>query len=150
VRWLFALAVLFLGGCGQFEGYSSSPYRDPVSESTVCHGHKVLRGQHREYTEQECGAFYLVDVGSAALAVARCARPATVGQLVAFTDLAYNIGQGTFCKSSVSRLSRQNRIIESCKALRSYTFAKGKRLRGLVSRRNYFSDYCLSDFRPVP
>lgn len=150
MRWLFALIVLFLAGCGQYEGYSSTPYRDPVRESTVCHGHKILRGQHREYTGQECGALYLADAGSAALSVVRCAKPATLGQFVAFTDLAYNIGNTAFCASKVSKLSRQDRIIESCKALRAYTFAKGKKLKGLVSRRDYFSQYCLSNPYPWP
>lgn len=150
MRWLFALVVLFLAGCGQYEGYSSTPYRDPVRESTVCHGHKILRGQHREYTEQECGAFYLADAGSAALAVIRCSKPSTFGQFVAFTDLSYNIGNSAFCSSKVSELSRKNKFYESCSTLNIYVYAKGKKLSGLIRRREYFSRVCVEYLWPVP
>lgn len=142
MRWV-ALALMFALLCGcKFEGYSPTPYADPVGHSTVCYGHKVIHAG-QEYTQQRCAAYLVADAAKSIAAVYRCAQPATAGQFIAFADLAYNVGQSAFCRSSVARLSRQNRLFESCRATKGYVYAKGRKLSGLVKRRIYFYHICL-------
>lgn len=149
MRWLVILLCVALSGCGQWEGYSETPYRDPVNRVTVCHGHKIEHKAKGSYDWQECEAFRIADAGSAIVAAYTCAKPITAGQLIAFADLAYNIGRPAFCRASVSRLSRQGLLFESCRELRKYVYADGKRLKGLVARREYFANYCRSNLWPV-
>lgn len=143
MRWLVWMAYALLSGHAQFEGYSKVPYPDPVGITTVCHGHRITHDdKFKDYDWQRCEILKVADEAKSAAAVYRCAKPVTLGQFLAFDDLAYNVGRGAFCRSSPARLSRKGKLPESCRALEKYVYADGKRLKGLVKRRAYYSHLC--------
>lgn len=142
MRWLLWLALL-LCGCSKFEGYSKTPYPDPIGVTTVCAGHRITNDKEiKSYDWQECGILWLADQAQSAASVLRCSRPITLGQFLAYNDLAYNVGRASFCRSSVARMSRQGRVLKSCRNLARYVYARGKKLSGLVKRRAYYQKMC--------
>lgn len=138
-----------LTACGEFEGYSQVPYSDPVGYSTVCHGHKVKYGEKQSYNWQECEAFRIADAAKAFILSNQCTKALSLGQAVAFADLAYNVGSDAFCKSSVARMSRKGLYLEPCRELKRYVYAGGRKLSGLVYRRSYFYEVCVNPRWPV-
>lgn len=62
---------------------------------------------------------------------------------VAVVSLAYNIGSGAFCKSTVARELRFGNVQEACDAFLRWDKAKGIRFRGLTNRRIAERELCL-------
>ena len=61
----------------------------------------------------------------------------------AMTQLAYNIGAGAFCRSTVVAKVNAGRYREACDAILLWNKAKGKVIAGLVNRRERERDLCL-------
>lgn len=60
----------------------------------------------------------------------------TQNQFDALVSLTYNIGVGNFEKSSVLKYVNQGKFEEAAKAFDKHVYSKGKKLDGLVKRRN--------------
>lgn len=52
-------------------------------------------------------------------------------------DAAYNVGTGAICGSTAARRARAGNHAGACQALTWFNKAGGKRIRGLVLRREY-------------
>ena len=127
-----------------FEGHRPQPYRDVTGIPTVCYGHTGRDIQSRSYTQAECDALLQVDMLTAAHGVQGCVTaPMSVNTLASYTDLTYNIGIPRFCRSSVARLANARDHNGSCKAILMYVYAGGKKLRGLVRRRQSEYQLCM-------
>jgi lysozyme len=63
----------------------------------------------------------------------------------AYTSLAYNIGSGAFCRSTLVRLLNQEKYDEACKQILRWDFFKGKPLRGLTVRREKEYQQCIGN-----
>ena len=61
----------------------------------------------------------------------------------AFFSLAYNIGTGAFCRSTLVKKLKSGDYTGACNEIRKWTFFQGKPLPGLVKRRNEEADKCL-------
>jgi lysozyme len=127
-----------------FEGHRAKPYRDVTGIPTVCYGHTGKDIQHRAYTQKECDALLQADMLTAAQGVQSCVHaPMAPNQWAAFTDAAYNIGIPRFCRSSMASLANAGDRLGSCKALLLYVYAGGKKLAGLVKRREADYQLCI-------
>ena len=63
-------------------------------------------------------------------------------------SMAYNIGSGAFCKSSVARYANAGDWERACKRMAQiYKTAGGQELPGLVKRRKMESELCLEGLR---
>lgn len=144
-----ACAVVLAAG---FEGLRTTAYRDssPAEIWTYCYGETrrgdgtpVQRGDRA--TPEQCRAMLAERIeGDFLPAVERCiTRPMPVKVEGAFVSLAYNIGTGAFCRSSVARKWNAGDLAGACRAMRLYVTAGGKVLRGLVNRRGAESELCL-------
>lgn len=134
-------AISFIVG---WEGMKLVPYKDVVGVWTVCAGwtHNVDRA--RKYTAEECRRLTIEGGERYALAVERCVtRRMPDSVFIAFFSLAYNIGEGGFCKSSVARLWNAGRARESCDFMLRYNRAGGIVWRGLTNRRTAERGLCL-------
>lgn len=120
----------------QFEGTIFKTYRDPVGVLTYCTGATEGAAWGKTYSPDECRAQLDRDLARHAEGVMSCvSAPLTSGQKIAFVDLAYNIGTGAFCGSTLARKANAGDMPGACAELSRWTKAGGRELPGLVKRR---------------
>jgi lysozyme len=147
-----------------FEGHRTQPYRDVTGIPTVCYGHTGNDIQHRAYTPEECKQFLHDDMLEASRVVHRCIiRQMPVNVEAALTDFAFNIGPGRvgirpdhkdgkdgLCtlkdgrKSQIRILANAGNWHGVCNQFQYWASAGGKRLAGLVRRRQAEYTLCVS------
>lgn len=139
------LAIPFIGG---WEGKSNDPYNDIVGVKTVCYGE--TRVQMKRYTDEECLSMLAKAVEDDFMKPVAKSTPTIAErpyELAAATSLAYNIGLGSYQKSSARKLFLQGKFIEGCKAFRPWDKVRrlGKLVvsKGLVNRRKDEIKLCL-------
>jgi lysozyme len=143
---LTILATTFIGG---EEGLRINAYPDPATRGkpwTDCYGHTAgVRPGMRESLTQ-CKELLRQDLGKDADALDKCVTyPTTNGQAIAFLSLAYNIGTGGFCRSSVARDFNAGRTQKACDDLLHFDRAAGITFPGLTHRRQAERRLCLGD-----
>lgn len=156
-----ALLVALLGGVGaanlsvetiaDFEGYVPQAYQDPVGIWTKCWGDTTDVTPDKKYTFEQCLKSLNDHTYEIAKPVMHCI-PALEDQhektVAAMVSMAYNIGPGAFCRSSVARYANAGEWERACKRMSQiYKTAKGQELPGLVRRRQLESDLCLEGVR---
>lgn len=142
---------------GAWEGLRTSAYRDPIGIPTVCYGETRGVKMGDKYTVAECKEMLGDGLADFEQGIRRCLKaPDRIPDksYVAFLSLAYNIGQGGFCKSSIARYANRyadsgnmGDLAEACNRLRLYNKAGGRVLRGLVRRRAEERLLCLEGVR---
>ncbi|MEE4349552.1 MAG: lysozyme [Pacificimonas sp.] len=127
-----AIAVPLIG---KWEGKSNDPYRDIVGVQTVCYGE--TRVEMRSHTDAECTAMLVAAVEEFQDRVLAC-TPSLAGrphQLAAATSLAYNVGWPSYCRSTADRRFDAGDYAGGCRAITWWNRAGGRKVRGLVNRR---------------
>lgn len=138
-----AIAVVCVGS---FEGLRTAAYRDPVGIPTLCFGETLGVKMGDRKTPEECKdmlehrleGFY----GGVAACVPTIATQAPE-RIASHVSLAYNIGVGAYCRSSVARLANAGDWKGSCDAFMAWNKAKGIPLPGLTRRRTEERRLCL-------
>lgn len=131
------------------EGIRLKAYPDPATKGhpwTVCMGETkgVKRGD--VHTLDECRAMLIARVDEFGNGVEVCTPSAATmppKRYVAHVSLAYNIGVGAYCKSSVSRLENAGMTRASCDAFLKWNRAAGMVFPGLTRRRQEERAMCL-------
>jgi lysozyme len=125
------------------EGFSPTPYKDAVGIPTDGFGntHNVGKNktvpQHLEQLNRNATV--------AGLAVSRCiTKPMTQGNYDAFVSFTFNVGEGAFCKSTLVKKFNAGDTAGACNELTRWVYAGGKKLPGLVARREKEKELCLS------
>lgn len=124
-------------------------YQDIVGVWTLCDGETL--GVKRGDTDTVEGCAIRLDTRLAgfAQAVGKC-TPSLKGkdeQWAAATSLAYNIGTGAYCKSTVDRLFDAANPRAACDAFLLWNKAGGKVVQGLANRRAAERKLCLKGIR---
>ncbi|WP_066045889.1 MULTISPECIES: lysozyme [Sphingomonadales] len=140
-----AAAAILIPLVAQWEGKSNDPYRDIVGVWTVCYGE--TKAPMRRYSDAECKAMLDSSLAGYAAPVLRCTptirnRP---GVVAAATSLAYNVGTPTYCRSTAARRFNAGDIAGGCQALTWFNKAGGRRVQGLVNRRQAEYRICIKD-----
>lgn len=142
-----ALAAVCCTLVGGFEGLRTTAYPDPATRGhpwTVCYGETKGVKPGDQHTVAECKAMLAASLEEYALGVERCVTtPMTDGAYAAFVSLAYNIGTGAFCKSSVARLQNAGEPRAACDAMLKWNRAAGVVFPGLSRRRQAERALCL-------
>lgn len=151
---VMAAAVALVGA---WEGLRTVAYRDPIGIPTVCFGETRGVKMGDRYTVEECQVMLGKGLVEFETGMRRCLKaPDRIPDksYVAFLSLAYNIGNGAFCKSSIARYANRyadshnlGDLAEACNRIRLYNRAGGKVLRGLVRRREEERKLCLEGVR---
>ena len=141
-------ATLSLETVADFEGYVPEAYQDPVGIWTRCWGDTQDVTPGATYTFDECVRSLNRQVLAHAAPVMECVPDlGDRDDLVkaAFVSMAYNIGTGAFCKSSVAQRANAGDWRGACERIGSgiYTTARGRKLPGLVERRQREAAMCL-------
>lgn len=147
-----ALAVLTLAGAclAPFEGRVLHTYPDVVygwKLPTACDGHtgpELRPGQ--TFTPAECDEMRNADLEKTYDALAPCLDTERLSQqeLAAYLSLAYNVGAGAVCRSSIPFKVRHGNRLAACNTILEFNKAGGQVLRGLVRRRAAENSLCLS------
>jgi lysozyme len=88
----------------------------------------------------------LADAGKFERAVRRCADvPLHQHEFDAFVSLAYNIGEGAFCNSTLVRKLRVGDYPGACREILRWDRQAGKVLRGLTVRRQAEYRQCIGE-----
>jgi lysozyme len=127
-----------LGLIKRFEGFSSTVYICPAGYPTIGYGHLVRDNEKFETISQEAAEVLLrIDVESAEHAVLRLIDiPLTDGQFDALVSFTFNLGAGAFQRSTLRRKVNRQAHGEVPEQLMRWVWAGGRRLNGLVRRRN--------------
>ncbi len=100
-------------------------YADPLAHGlpTACGGVTgagVVVGRH--YTAAECDALEQRAAIAHVRPVLACIPPLSLNTSIAVADLAYNVGPGRFCGSTMARLFRAHRDREACAQFSAYVY----------------------------
>lgn len=129
-----------LGLIRRFEGFSPTIYICPAGYPTIGYGHVVLANEQDRFatgiTPAQATELLRQDVRIAERAVLRLISvPLTDGQFDALVSFTFNLGAGALQRSTL-RLKANRGEHESVPAeLMKWVWAAGKKLLGLVRRR---------------
>lgn len=140
-----ASAALLLAVVPVFEGTVLKTYRDPIGILTSCMGHtgpELKIGQ--KWTTEQCNQQLAEDLNKHADALACIRPPLTDGQKAAFVSFAYNVGVPKFCQSTLVKKANAMDMPGACAELSRWTYAGGRELPGLVTRRKVERQVCES------
>ncbi len=140
-----ALAIILIGG---FEGLRLSAYRDVINKPTICFGEtKNVRMGDRK-TKAVCERMLENRLVEFSAGVDRCLKRRVPDKsYIAFVSLAYNVGTGAFCRSTLVKKANAGDIKGACLELSKWDRAGGKRVRGLTRRRAEERALCLEGAR---
>lgn len=128
-----------------FEGRSLVAYLDPVGIPTICEG--VTRGVRmgQVATNDECDVHLELEVRRHAAEVRSAVKvPLTDNEYAAWTSFVYNVGGPAFRSSTALRKLNAGDHKGACVEMKRWVYAGGRKLNGLVKRRNAESALCLS------
>lgn len=141
------LAVALVGG---WEGLKLYSYRDVIGVWTACYGETRGIKPGMRFTKAQCDTMLIDGLEDFEAGMRAClTRPDAIPEkpYVAFLSLAYNVGTGTFCQSSVAKKANAGDLRGACDALMLYVNAGGRRIQGLVNRRTAERKLCLEGVR---
>jgi lysozyme len=131
------------------EGLVLGTYPDPVGIITSCYGHtdpELKLGQ--KFSEDECLEQLAKDLSKHNAEMSKYIKvPLSAEEHAAYLSLTYNVGVGNFKASTLLKLLNKGQRQEACEQLTRWVFAKGKKLRGLVNRREDEKVLCLSGLK---
>lgn len=149
-----ALSAFAMIGIANHEGFRSKAYDDGVGVQTIGFGTTrkpdgapVMRGD--TITVERALIRLGQDVGRFEQEMRRCIGdvPLYQHEWDAYVSLAYNIGYGGFCRSTIVKRLKQNPpdYNEACQAILLWNKAGGKVWPGLVKRRQAEYRQCMGE-----
>lgn len=138
-----------IGLIASFEGFRNDaylPHKDDVptigyGQTYYTDGRKVKMGDYISEKEARTQLGELVRKDFVAK-IAKCVQvPLTEGEFTAYVSLAYNIGSGAFCKSTLVKKLNAKDYNGACKEILRWNRSGGKVMQGLVKRRQ--AEYAL-------
>jgi lysozyme len=125
----------------QFEGYSSTPYKDVTGTWTI--GYGFTRLNNKAITSNTPLLDKAMALNELISRLGRlnnqldveCKEPLTHHQRAACLSLAYNIGMGEFARSTLLKYLNDGAYGAACAQFSLFHFSKGISVAGLVKRR---------------
>jgi lysozyme len=139
-----AVSASLLVGVVVHEGFRDTAYIDAVGVPTIGAGRTegVKPGQHTT-VEREL-VLLLNDLDWRKREIAACVKaPLYQWELDAAMSLAYNIGIKAFCGSTMVKRWNAGDYAGGCAEIKRWVYAGGKKLRGLVTRREAEYRLCM-------
>lgn len=132
----------------EFEGLSLIPYHDPVGFKTIGYGHLLSRTPWATLettgpiTHEEAERLLAEDMQSAAASVTRLVTvPLTDYQRAALIDFTFNCGAGNLARSTLLKVINEGAYDAAPAEFLKWVYARGKKLPGLVRRREAEVEY---------
>jgi lysozyme len=139
-----ALSAVALVGIAVHEGYEGSAYQDIVGIWTIGFGTTESVRPNQTITPVAALQRKLTDVQKFEGALKQCVTvPLSQNEYDAYISLAYNIGSGAFCNSTLVRLLNQGQYDMACQQILRWNRAGGQVVQGLVNRRQAEYKLCI-------
>lgn len=139
-----AVSAAALVGIATHEGYRSEAYKDTVGVPTIGFGETAGVKMGDKTTPERALVQLLESTEKHADAIRQCIRvPLYQHEFDAYVSLAYNIGTGAFCKSTLVKKLNQGDYTGACNEIGRWNKAGGKVLPGLVKRREAEYRMCM-------
>lgn len=121
----------------EHEGYRNEVYKDSAGYDTIGYGHLVKSGERfTRITPQEGEALLRDDLVEAEGAVSRLVKTTlTQHEFDALVSFVFNLGGGSLAKSTMLKLLNKGMHYAAAQEFTKWVFAGGKKLRGLIKRR---------------
>jgi len=132
----------------QFEFLSLTPYYCPAGFKTIGYGH-VIKPHERLYldneiTVKEAEKLLDADITEVNLALHKyCYVPLNINQQAALISFIFNCGSIAFKNSTLLKKLNQKEYLEAADEFLKWVNVKGKKLKGLVKRRQIERDVFL-------
>ena len=141
-----AVSAAALVGIATHEGYRSEAYKDAVDIPTIGFGETAGVKMGDETTPERALVQLLESTEKHADAIRQCIRvPLYQHEFDAYISLAYNIGTGAFCRSTLVKKLNAKDYAGACEEIRRWNKAGGKVLPGLVKRREAEYRMCMGE-----
>lgn len=139
----------FMQKVADFEGFSSKPYRCPSGVLTIGFGHTLVFSQTSIDVESASNVLFddLSECCFQLSSYLESFRSFPTGLQQALIDFVFNCGIGRFLSSGMYRIlkmwnstsekHREILLVRVCDSLSLYVYSKGKRLEGLIKRRQW-------------
>lgn len=122
----------------EFEGFSNTAYRCPAGKWTCGIGHTSGVTATTTCTRKEAEQWLKEDLAPVEAYVNTIEQVRTQGQYDALVDFAYNLGLGNLKSSTLLRKIKEGAPTGDIQEqFRRWVYAKGKKLKGLVRRREW-------------
>jgi len=129
----------------QFEGLRLRAYRDSAGVWTIGYGHTKTAYPGMVITRAEAERLLRQDLVRFEKAVRDSVRvPLTQNQFDALVSFSFNVGVGAFRKSTLLKRLNKKDYAGAKQEFRRWVYAGGRRLQGLVNRRNQEAHLFLS------
>lgn len=139
-----AAALIALPVVAYFEGKENRAYLDPVNVVTICYGHTKTAKIGQVLSDAECERLLQEDLTHALGIVDKYVTfPISDSQRAAFASFTYNLGEGNLRRSTLLKKANRGDLIGACNELPKWVYAGGKKLNGLVRRREAERQLCM-------
>lgn len=141
-----SLSASALVGIALHEGYSSTAYVPvPGDRPTIGFGQADGVKMGQSTTPERALIRLLADAGRFEAAVKRCAPvPMYPSEFSSYVSLAYNIGEGAFCQSTLVKRLVAGDYAGACQEILRWDKFQGRALAGLTKRRQAEHAMCIN------
>lgn len=146
---VLSLSATGLIGIASYEGFSEKAYI-PIKGDVPTIGFGSTEGVKMgdAITVPQALDRLRRDITVAESAISRCVRvPLSQGELDAYTSLAFNIGTDAFCRSTLVVKLNGGDYAGACEEIKRWVYAGGRRVPGLVARREKEYATCVGNVR---
>lgn len=141
-----AVSAASLVAIATYEGYRGNAYQDSVGVPTIGFGETAGVKMGDKTTPERALVQLLASTEKHADAIRACITvPLYQHEFDAYVSLAYNIGTGAFCRSTLVRKLNAKDYAGACEEIRRWNKAGGKVLPGLVKRRDVEYRTCMGE-----
>ena len=141
-----AVSAASLVAIATYEGYRGNAYQDSVGVPTIGFGETAGVKMGDKTTPERALVQLLASTEKHADAIRACITvPLYQHEFDAYISLAYNIGTGAFCRSTLVKKLNAKDYAGACEEIRRWNKAGGKVLPGLVKRRDVEYRTCMGE-----
>lgn len=139
-----AVSAAALVGIATHEGYRGEAYRDAAGIPTIGYGETAGVKMGDKTTPERALVQLLKSTEKHADAIRQCIHvPLYQHEFDAYVSLSYQIGAGAFCRSTLIKKLNKGDYTGACNELDKWVYAGGKKLPGIVKRRQKEKEMCL-------
>ena len=139
-----AVSAAALVGIATHEGYRGEAYKEAVGVPTIGYGETAGVKMGDKTTPERALVQLLTSTEKHADAIRSCIKvPLYQHEFDAYVSLSYQIGAGAFCRSTLIKKLNKGDYKGACNELDKWVYAGGKKLPGIVKRRQKEKEMCL-------